>query len=794
MKGGTTGIKGQRLFHCTIDTVKIAPLNKRHKIKQVVQMSRKIELLAPGGDVDAIKAAIVAGANAVYCGLDMFNARNRAANISFDDLSGILKLAHEYGCEVFLTLNIVILEHELTSMINLLNKLVNSGIDGIIVQDLGMFNLVKKYFPSLDVHASTQLTTHNEGQIRFLSKIGASRVNLSRELNLQEIKNLTAVAHDVDVLTEVFVHGALCIAFSGQCYSSSVSVGNSGNRGRCSQACRDEYEPTATGNKFPLNLKDNSAYFDLPQLVDAEVDSLKIEGRIKGANYVHTVVDSWRKQIDQFVETGKLLDDNSNLYKVFNRDFTNLFLKGDMTKSMFIDNPKDHSFNYITEKSNAISVVQIQEVKDEFAADKKEIGTQVNEKIEYLSISKQPLTFEFSGQLNEPLTVTVKLGERLDKAINQQAKSFTVSSELMLSSNSKSPLDHTAVEKRFKRFPNASVTVKGLNFDNLASDLSIPFKEVTQLKNRVAMLLNGTDKVVQAVKVPSPTKHPKINTTPTLSILIADKQDLHLCDMTEADVYFKLPESFKVGDNKFIDLFKQNPRLIPWFPAVLIGKDYAEAVRILEQVKPPRIVSNNTGIAYKAFEMNIDWVAGPFLNTTNSYALLTMQEELDCKGAFISNEINKLQIRNIARPNNFKLFYSIYHPILMMTSRQCFFQQTVGCKKPSIEDGCMLKCEKATTITNVKGISFAVDKQKGGYPSIYNNEQFLNLDAVNDYSDLFDEFFIDLTNIGSGSKEELDKALLIKHFESSISGVIESQSELKEMVTLSTNAQYQQGL
>ena len=757
-------------------------------------MSRKIELLAPGGDVDAIKAAIVAGANAVYCGLDMFNARNRAANISFDDLSGILKLAHEYGCEVFLTLNIVILEHELTSMINLLNKLVNSGIDGIIVQDLGMFNLVKKYFPSLDVHASTQLTTHNEGQIRFLSKIGASRVNLSRELNLQEIKNLTAVAHDVDVLTEVFVHGALCIAFSGQCYSSSVSVGNSGNRGRCSQACRDEYEPTATGNKFPLNLKDNSAYFDLPQLVDAEVDSLKIEGRIKGANYVHTVVDSWRKQIDQFVETGKLLDDNSNLYKVFNRDFTNLFLKGDMTKSMFIDNPKDHSFNYITEKSNAISVVQIQEVKDEFAADKKEIGTQVNEKIEYLSISKQPLTFEFSGQLNEPLTVTVKLGERLDKAINQQAKSFTVSSELMLSSNSKSPLDHTAVEKRFKRFPNASVTVKGLNFDNLASDLSIPFKEVTQLKNRVAMLLNGTDKVVQAVKVPSPTKHPKINTTPTLSILIADKQDLHLCDMTEADVYFKLPESFKVGDNKFIDLFKQNPRLIPWFPAVLIGKDYAEAVRILEQVKPPRIVSNNTGIAYKAFEMNIDWVAGPFLNTTNSYALLTMQEELDCKGAFISNEINKLQIRNIARPNNFKLFYSIYHPILMMTSRQCFFQQTVGCKKPSIEDGCMLKCEKATTITNVKGISFAVDKQKGGYPSIYNNEQFLNLDAVNDYSDLFDEFFIDLTNIGSGSKEELDKALLIKHFESSISGVIESQSELKEMVTLSTNAQYQQGL
>ena len=207
----------------------------------------------------------------------------------------------------------------------------------------------------------------------------------------------------------------------------------------------------------------------------------------------------------------------------------------------------------------------------------------------------------------------------------------------------------------------------------------------------------------------------------------------------------------------------QNPRLIPWFPAVLIGKDYLEAVKILEQVKPKRIVSNNTGIAHKAFQMDIEWIAGPFLNTTNSYALLTLQEELNCAGAFISNEINQMQIKKIARPKNFKLLYSIYHPILMMTSRQCFFQQTVGCKKPSIEDGCMLKCQKATTITNVKGVSFAIDKQKGGYPSIYNDEQFLNLDIVNDLSEQFDEFFIDLTNIGAGSKAEQNKAQLIEH-------------------------------
>jgi putative protease len=761
-------------------------------------MTKKIELLAPGGDVSAIKAAIVAGANAVYCGLDTFNARNRAANLSFDELVGIVKLAHKYACEVYLTLNVVILEHEIVSMIKLLNKLVNSGIDGIIVQDLGLFNLVEKHFPSLNIHASTQLTTHNEGQVQFLSKVGASRVNLSRELNLAEVGALTKVAHDESVLTEVFVHGALCIAFSGQCYSSSVSVGNSGNRGRCSQACRDEYQPTAMGNKFPLNLKDNSAYFDLPELVDAGVDSLKIEGRIKGAQYVHTVVDSWRKQIDRFVATGKLLDDDSNLYKVFNRNFTNLFLKGDMTKSMFIDNPRDHSFTHANEKSNAISLVQIQEAQQELSQEKNALDALVEDKISYLSIAKPKLQFQFSGKLGEPLTVKVLITEVALNDNSAEDQTFTVQSDMVLIKAAQSPIEQVAIEKRFKSFSNAEYLIELFDFSCLDTGLSIPFKELTSLKNRLEFLLNGSVAVIPPVEVAPLSQHAKIDEKPKMSILIAGLEDIYLCNKTDATVYFKLPESFKVGSRKHIDVFLNNPRLIPWFPAVLIGKDYLEAVKVLEEVRPKTIVSNNTGIAYKAFEMGIDWVAGPFLNTTNSYALLTLKEYLNCKGAFISNEINQNQIRNIKRPENFKLFYSIYHPILMMTSRQCFFQQTVGCKKPSIEDGCMQTCKKSTSITNVKGISFSVDKQKGGYPSIYNHEQFLNLDAVKDFSHLFDEFFIDLTDIGSGSKEKADKVQLIHHFENVLSGVQElgqaSGIQLHEMITVSTNAQYKQGL
>ncbi|MGF1694183.1 U32 family peptidase [Vibrio lamellibrachiae] len=751
-------------------------------------MSRKIELLAPGGDVEAIKAAIVAGANAVYCGLDTFNARNRASNLSMDELNGVIRLAHQYGCEVFLTLNIVLLEHEIKSISKLLNQLVNTKVDGIIVQDLGLFDLVKKHFPTLDVHASTQLTTHNEGQIKFLSKIGATRVNLSRELNLPEIKMLTEVAHDHDVLTEVFVHGALCIAFSGQCYSSSVSVGNSGNRGRCSQACRDEYEITEAGNKYPLNLKDNSAYYDLPELVDAKVDSLKVEGRIKGAHYVYTVVDTWRKQIDSFVEKGLLIEDDSNLHKVFNRNFTNSFLKGNLTKDMFIDNPRDNSVNYAVDKATSenesISVVQIQEVTSDLYTSKNEIGVEMREKIEFLDISKTELTFSFVAKIDKPFMVEIK----------SNTETFTVQSKSLLSIAGEKAITQELLQKRFKSVKSPVHTLEAYNYDELDEGLSIPLREVTELKDEIDFILNGSKNVIKHVDVPALPKHPKVNDKPTLSMLIADVEDLHLCNETDADIYFKLPESFKKRCNKYIDILAANPRLIPWFPAVLIGKDYDEAVRVLEEIKPLRIVTNNTGIAYKAYEMGIEWVAGPFMNTTNSHALVTLKEELNCAGAFISNEINKGQIRHISRPENFKLFYSIYHPILMMTSRQCFFQRTVGCNKPSIEAGCMLKCEKATTITNVKGISFAVDKQKGGYPSIYNHEQFLNQDAVTDFSDLFDEFFIDLTNIGAGSKEVQNKVELIKHFEGLINDVEGSQEQLNNMVQVRTNAQYVQGL
>jgi putative protease len=770
-------------------------------------MNPKIELLAPGGDVDAIKAAIIAGADAVYCGLDNFNARNRASNISFEELIGTIRLAHQYQCKIFLTLNIVILEREFKSLARLLSKLANTTLDGVIVQDLGMLYILKKYFPSLDIHASTQLTTHNVGQIPFLKKLGASRVNLSRELSLREITAMAAVGHENDMLTEVFVHGSLCVAFSGLCYSTSASVGNSGNRGRCSQACREEYETTESGNNFPLNIKDNSAFFDLPALIDAGVHSFKIEGRIKSASYVHTVVDSFRKQIDGFLETGELTQNGERLYKVFNRDFTNAFLRGDLNQSMFIENPRDNSKNHALKANNAISVVQIHSVEESLDIEKAQMSASVSEKIKHISIDKPSLELSFSGQAGRPLTIFVSIKQSISLAHKPETYSFSVESTELLSSNDKTPLNQIAIDKRFKNMNNASFNLTSLNIENLAANVGISFKSLTLLKNEMMRLLNEGREILPEVILPALERSTKLapknaNMRANLSLLICDQSDVYLTEHTNADVYFKLPDAYKRGCTKYVDFLCKNPRLIPWFPSVLIDKDYDVALNILEQVKPTLIVTSNTGIANRAYELGIKWLAGPNLNTTNSYALLAMQETFNCSGAFISNEINRQQIRGIARPKNFKMLYSIYHPILLMVSRQCFFQQSVGCEKPRIDNGCMLSCDKSTSITNLKGDSFAIDKQKAGYPSIYNQDQFLNTEIVDDLADVFDDFMIDLTNIGAGDKQSPDKRHLISQFEKLLSIDTSTQGELSTavkdalntMVPNSTNVQYHNGL
>lgn len=750
---------------------------------------RKIELLAPGGDIDAIKAAIVAGADAIYCGLDRFNARNRAENITIDGLPGIVRLAHQNDCEVFLTLNIIIVESEIPVLIGLLNKLVNTQIDGVIVQDLGLFYLLLHSFSALEVHASTQLTTHNEGQIHFLNKLNARRVNLSRELNIQEIHSLTETAHKNNILTEVFVHGSNCISFSGLCYLSSVNGGNSGNRGRCSQPCRDQYVTTAAGKNYPLNIKDNSAFFDLEALADAGVDSVKIEGRIKKFHYVYTVVNSWRKRLQSHYTQKGVYDDNRDLHRVFNRGFSNAFLKGDIDKNMFVDNPRDHSAIHLAEQKGSATAENIEDAKRELYDLKTEIISNVRRKIERLSTARAALQITISGKSGTVLQVLVKTPDT----------SFVVVSdgELVDQKNRKKSSQDLHYELLLNRFVQLNETeyfIESLEIDGLDPGLFLPFKELTSIRKKIFYRLHDLKGFVPPIDVPRIKRLGSQTLKPVLSLLLSAEEDLPLCNETSADIYYQLPDSLEKGSSAFENLFIGNRRLIPWFPSVLIGEDYHAALDFLEKVQPKRIVTNNSGIAYECYRRGISWIAGPYLNSVNSFSLLCLKEHFNCYGAFLSNEMKRVQIKGIKKPDNLKLYYSIFHPIVLMTSRQCLLHQVTGCSKDHVDKGCVQGCEKSSRITNLKKKSFLIKKIKGYYHTLYGSSHYLNTDIVTEVPNLFSSFFIDLRRIKTDTKVAVDAVKLVKLFESHLAGNPDSAEALRQSAYPTNSDQYTTGI
>lgn len=754
----------------------------------IIPMKKQIELLAPGGDIDCIKAAIAAGADAVYCGLNKFNARNRAENIDFDKLQGILNLAHKNQCKVFLTLNILIVGSEIPLLVGVLNKLANIGIDGVIVQDLGLFYLVSKYFKGLKLHASTQLNTHNEGQIKFLKKLSATRVNLARELNIDEITALTRTGHENNVLTEVFVHGSYCISFSGICYFSSVHGGNSGNRGRCSQPCRNRFLTTRQGKNFPLNLKDNSAFFDLGEIAEAGVDSLKIEGRIKRSDYVYTVVDCWKKQLRQYSRQNTLNTDNSDLYKVFNRDFSNGYLRGEISKNMFIDNPRDHSRRLFPGRNRPLPDGPKEKGRIEYYEEKDEIETRVNEKISRFSIAKIPLEIRVSGKCGTPLTV----------AVTSPDISFTVCSATDLARRKKESiakcLTHGFLLERFSAVNDTAYVIEHLALDLLENDLFIPFHEVTSLRKKMLARLNGAEEMTDPIKVPVLKKSTPMKGRPALGVLVSSQKELQACGRTRADIFFQLPGRLKNEYPGSVDLFLNNRKLIPWFPSVLMGEDYAAGVEFLEQVKPDRIVTNNTGIAYAAFEKGIPWIAGPHLNMVNAFGLLCLKETFNCHGAFVSNEISQYQIKQMTPPENFKLYYRIYHPLLLLTSRQCLLHQVTGCEKNAMDEDCMTTCDRSGTITHVKKGSFLIRKTRGNYPCLYNDTDFLNTDIVMDLPEMFSFFLVDLRQIKTETKVQTDIAGIIRLFEDLLKGKPGSKKQIEQYIYPTFQAQYEKGI
>ncbi|KAF0221398.1 MAG: hypothetical protein FD174_536 [Geobacteraceae bacterium] len=256
--------------------------------------TKKPELLAPAGSLEAFFAAMEKGADAVYAGLKEFSARAKAKNLTLSQMERMIAYSHRLSRRVYVTINTLIKENELPRLVEVLSALEGMGVDGVILQDLAVARLCREFFPGIPLHASTQMTVHNSLGVRQLEELGFERVVLARELHIDEIK---AIAGGSRAEIECFIHGALCFSISGQCYFSSFLGGHSGNRGRCAQPCRRQY--TYRGKEgYYFSTNDFSSIDMLPELIDAGVASLKIEGRMKSAEYVASVVGAYRLALD----------------------------------------------------------------------------------------------------------------------------------------------------------------------------------------------------------------------------------------------------------------------------------------------------------------------------------------------------------------------------------------------------------------------------------------------------------------------------------------------------------------
>lgn len=327
-------------------------------------MKRIPELLAPAGGMKQLRAAVNNGADAVYMGGSLFNARMRADNFSRDEFEEAITYAHERGVKVYVTVNTLIKDEELAKAFEYVNYLYGAGADGIIVQDMGLARLVHKYLPDLPMHLSTQGTVYNRHAVGLVKKLGFSRIVPARELTSEELALFTEECHEGKggyCSVEVFVHGALCMCYSGQCHMSRILGKNnrSGNRGVCAQPCRLAYVNDKGEEGYWLSPKDLCLIDRLPELCEMGVDSLKIEGRLKSAEYVGVVTSIYRKYLDEYALKGEI-----NIDKKDYGHLRQIYSRGEFSHGYFDGNPGSRLLSGDSPKHKGLKIGYVKAVSE----------------------------------------------------------------------------------------------------------------------------------------------------------------------------------------------------------------------------------------------------------------------------------------------------------------------------------------------------------------------------------------------------------------------------------------------
>ncbi len=489
----------------------------------------KPELLAPVGSKEALIAAIDNGADAVYFGGKVFSARQYAANFTNEELEWAIDYAHVRGTKAYVTVNTLIKDSELEEACEYLQFLCNAGADAVIVQDLGILSLLREQLPELPVHASTQMTIHNIEGVKFLEEMGVKRVVLARELSLEEIKKIKA---ETSIEIETFIHGALCFSYSGQCLLSSMIGGRSGNRGYCAQPCRKKYR-LGEAEGYLLSPKDLNMSEHIPALIEAGIDSFKIEGRMKRHEYVAGVVSVYRKLIDRYLEAPDNFqvseDERHTLLQLFNRGFTTGYFFGNPGSELM---SRRYPYNIGTELGRVVDYdarKKLASIKlkaplragDGIGIGSRETGVTVRSmRIDAQRVSaansgsivKVPMDYEVirgepvfktydsrlmaslqtkkSRKIPVKMSIKARVGEPVELSISDGENEIAVQGGIVSKAESK-PLAKSSITEQLKKLGNTIFEAHEISFD-VDDNIFIPVSELNSLRREAINQLEST--------------------------------------------------------------------------------------------------------------------------------------------------------------------------------------------------------------------------------------------------------------------------------------------------------------
>ena len=736
---------------------------------------RDVELLAPVGSFEALKAAVQNGANAVYLGGKDFGARASANNFDRDELKEAVKYAHIRGVQVFVTTNTLRKENEIEDFLEYAKFLYDIDVDAIILQDIGMARLIKRELPDFELHASTQMVAHSLEDVKYLESVGFDRVVLAREVTVEEIKY---ICDNCKADIEVFVHGALCVCYSGQCLMSSMIGNRSGNRGRCAQPCRQRYEliDVYTGEvvnsngDYLLSPRDLNAIEEIDKVIDAGVHSLKIEGRMKRPEYVATVIDGYRKTIDEYLATNKLnvSDETINdLYTIFNRKFTKGLLLGDVGKDMMNSQLPNNQGLYVgtvvdyNKKAKRLKIKLANTLKkgDGINLGGGTIGRIIkNGNIETIGYKGETIELDFVGEARKgqivfktsdselmdrvqatftqdkefvkniiDAKITIKLGQNPILTLkDRHSNEATIEGDKIVEEAMKVALSKEKVETQLRKLGNTPYELDLLEIE-LDDNVSLPISLLNQMRRDCIELLDKERVSIKNRKYKNKTVKDKPvlynrNKQQEISVKVKNLEQLESALECGVDrIYY---EDTNTIDKAMRLAMKYNKKVIYSAPRIIRNKEYNHLAKANNAGVESVQVGNYGSIDYfKDKKLNIDYYLNAFNSETINY-----YKEIGADTLCISQELNINEIKETIKYTDINIESVVYGYTPLMITEYCPMGVIVrDCKK----DKRVTKCKESIyALRNSKGDEFRVSQDIFCRSTIYNSNVTCMLDNL----------------------------------------------------------------